>query len=65
MHLVERGASERDHGEERVDFTVKEGRLHGRESGQTKRTSLGEVEGNVSGRKRSAVLVTLQVRGQT
>ena len=39
----ERGASEREHGEERVGSTVKEGRFHGGEGGQAKKTSLREV----------------------
>ena len=58
----ERGGSEREHGEKRVDSTVKEARLQGR---QARRASLGEVEGSVSGRKSSRkfcrVLVSLLV----
>ena len=44
----ERG-SEREHGEERVDFTVKEGRFQGGKGGHARRASLGEVEGSMSG----------------
>ena len=43
------GGSERKHGEERVDSTVKEGRFQGCEEGQTRRVSLGEVEGSMRG----------------
>ena len=45
-HLSER---EGDHGEERVDSTVKEGRFQVGKGGQIKRASLGEVEGSMSG----------------
>ena len=48
-HLGERGESEREHEEERVDSTVKEGRFQGGEGGQARRASLGEVEGSMSG----------------
>ena len=41
-----RGGSEREHGEERVDSTVKEGKSQG---GQARRVSLEEVEGSMSG----------------
>ena len=34
---------EREHGEERVVFTVKEGRFQGGKGGQAKRASLGEA----------------------
>ena len=44
----ERG-SERDHGEERVDSTVKEGRFQGGKRGKAKRASLKEVERSMSG----------------
>ena len=44
----ERG-SEREHGEERMNSTVNEGRLQGGEGGQAKRASLEEVEGSMSG----------------
>ena len=45
----DRGGSERDHGEERVDSTVKEGRFQGGKRGQARRASLEEVEGSMSG----------------
>ena len=45
----ERGGSEREHGEERVDSTVKEDRFQGGKGGQARRASLGEVEGSMSG----------------
>ena len=48
-HLGERGGSEREHGEERVDSTVKEGRLQGGMGGQAKRASLKQIEGSMSG----------------
>ena len=41
-HLGERGGSEREHGVERVDSTVKEGRFQGGQG----RASLEEVEGS-------------------
>ena len=44
----ERGRSEREHGEEKVDSAVKEGRFQGEEGGQARRASLGEVEGSMS-----------------
>ena len=44
----ERGGSEREHGVERVDSTMKEGRFQGGRGGQAKRPSLKEVEGGVS-----------------
>ena len=47
-HLGERGGSEREHGEERVDSTVKEGRFQGGQGGQASRASLEEVEGSMS-----------------
>ena len=47
--LAERGRSEREHGEERVDSTVKKDRFQGGEEEQARRTSLGDVEGSVSG----------------
>ena len=37
------------HEEERVDFTVKEGRFQGGKGGQARRSSLGEVEGGIIG----------------
>ena len=45
----EREGSEREHEEERVDSTVKEGKFQGGKRGQARRTSLGEVEGSMSG----------------
>ena len=44
-----RGGSEREHEEERVDSTVKEGRFQGGKGGQARTASLGEVEGSMSG----------------
>ena len=51
LHLDERKRerSEREHGEERVDSTVKDGKFQGVEQGQARRASLGEVEGSMSG----------------
>ena len=49
-HLGEKGGSEREHGEERVDSTVNEGRFRGGKGGQARRASLGEIEGIMSGR---------------
>ena len=43
-HLCEREASEREHGEEKVDSTVQEGEFLGGEGGQARRTLLVEVE---------------------
>ena len=40
---------EREHEEERVDSTVKEGRFQEREGEETRRASLGDVEGSMSG----------------
>ena len=45
-----KGVSEREHGEERVDPTVKDGRFQGGQGGQARRAFLGEVEGSMSGR---------------
>ena len=49
-HIVrwETGGSDRDHREEKVDSTVKDGRFQGGEGGQARRASLGEVEGSMS-----------------
>ena len=44
----ERG-SKREHGEERVDSTVKEARFQGGKGEQARRSSLGDVEGSMSG----------------
>ena len=46
--MRERGGLEREHGEERVDSTMKEGRFQGSEGGQARRASLGEVEVGMS-----------------
>ena len=43
----ERG-SEQEHGVERVDSTVKEGRFQGGQGSQARRASLEEVEGSMS-----------------
>ena len=45
----ERGGSEREHEEDRVDSTVKNSRFQGGEGGQSRRASLGQVEGSMSG----------------
>ena len=45
----ERGGSEREHVEGRVDSGMKEGRFQGRKGGQARRASLGEVEESMSG----------------
>ena len=45
----ERGRSEREQGEERVDSTMKEDRFHKEEGGQARRASLGTVEEGMSG----------------
>ena len=47
--LARDGGSEREHGVERVDSTVKEGRFQGEKGGQDRRASLEEVEGSMSG----------------
>ena len=48
-HLGERGGSERKQEEERVNSTVKEGRLQGGKGGQARRASLEQVEESMSG----------------
>ena len=48
-HLGERGGSEREHEEKRVDSTVNEGRFQGGKGGQARRASLEQVEGSMSG----------------
>ena len=48
-HLGESEGSEREHREERVDSTVKEGRFQGGQGGQATRASLEQVEGSMSG----------------
>ena len=47
--LTREGGSEREHGVERVDSTVKEGRFQGGKVGQARRASLEQVEGSMSG----------------
>ena len=47
--LAREWGPEREHGVERVDSTVKEGRFQGGQEGQGRRASLEEVEGNMSG----------------
>ena len=47
-HIGQKGGSKREHGENRVDSTVKKGRLLGDAGGQPKRTSL-EVGENMNG----------------
>ena len=44
-----KGGSEQEHGVERVDSMVKEGKFQGGQGGQARRTSLEEVEGSMSG----------------
>ena len=62
----ERGESKREHGEEREDSTVKEGRFQGGEREQARRASLGDVEGSESGASRhKALLEDLQSLGFT
>ena len=48
-HLARDKGSEQEHGEERVDSIMKEGRLQGAKGVQAKRTSLAEVEERMSG----------------
>ena len=43
------GGSEWEHWKEKVDSTLKEGRLQGGEGGQAKRSFLGEVGERMSG----------------
>ena len=45
----ERGGSEREHGEGRVDSTVNKGRFQEENGGQARRASLEQVEGSMSG----------------
>ena len=45
----EKGGSEREHGVERVNSIVKEGRFQGGKGGQATRASLEQVEGSMSG----------------
>ena len=49
-HLGEsEGGSEREHGMERVDSTVNEGRFQGEKGRQARRASLEQVQGSMSG----------------
>ena len=58
--------SKKEHGEEKVDSTVKEDRFRGGEKGQPKRTSLVEVEGSISERVNAkAIQDNLQSAGFT
>ena len=45
----ERERSEREHGDKRVDATVKEGRSQEGEGANARRVSLGEVKARMSG----------------
>ena len=45
----EKGGSDREHGEIKVDSTVKEGRFHRGMGGQARRASLEEGEESMSG----------------
>ena len=47
--LARKRESEREHEEERVDSTVKEGRFQGGQGGQARKASLVQVEGSMSG----------------
>ena len=47
--LARKGGSEREYGVERVDSTVKEGRIQEGPGRQARRASLEEVEGSMSG----------------
>ena len=47
--LARKRGSEREHEEERVDSTVKEGRFQGEKGGKARRASLEEVEGIMTG----------------
>ena len=66
--LAREGGSERDHGEERVDSTAKEGRFQEGKGGQARIAFLGEAEGSRAteltqklSRTICRVLVSLQV----
>ena len=70
--LVRKRGSEREHGVERVESTVNEGRFQGGQGGQATRASLEQVERKherVSGRKsspgRSAEFWSHSKSGQT
>ena len=45
----QKGESEREHEEKRVDSTMKEGRFQGGKGGQAKRASLEQVGGSMRG----------------
>ena len=45
----EKGGSEREHGVEKVDSTVNEGRFQGGQGGKPRRASLEQIEGSMSG----------------
>ena len=47
--LAREGGSEREHGVERMDSTVNEGRFQGGKKGQARGASLEEVEESMSG----------------
>ena len=47
--LAREFGSELEHGEERVDSTVKESRFRGGQRGQARRASIKQVEGSMSG----------------
>ena len=47
--LAREGGSKREHGVERMDSTVKEGKFQGGQGGQARRASLEEVEQSMSG----------------
>ena len=47
--LAREKRSEREHEEERVDSTVKEGRFQGGQGGQARRVSLREAEERING----------------
>ena len=59
-------AREQEHGEERVDSTVNEGRFQGGKGGQARKASLGEVEESISrGVEAKALQEDLQSLGFT
>ena len=47
--LARERESEREHKEERVDSTLKEGRFQEGKGGQAKKAYLGEIEASMSG----------------
>ena len=46
--LAREEESQREHGEKKMDSTVKEGKFPRGEGGQAKRAPIGEVEGSMS-----------------